>query len=250
MSLSEISVVIPVYNEDKIIIKTIRSLHEILPEDYEIICVYDSDNDRTLPILKKLTETYPRLRTAKNRIACGPSGALRTGFKESTAHRVLVVMADACDDLSQIPQMMKIVPEYAAIACPSRYCRGGRQELDATLKIWLPRTAGFLLRTLSGLQTYDPTNSYKMYSGKLLNEIELESTISFSVTLEIVVKAHCLGRNIVEVPTVWRNRTEGESKFRIAPSIPAYLKWFFLCLSKNKLFKSIPLWLLKNPDQM
>ena len=112
-------------------------------------------------------------------------------------------MADLCDDVSQIGELLRLVPDAADVACPSRYCKGGRQELKgAALKAWAPRTAGGLLRIFAGLGTSDPTNSFKLYSKKLLDDIQLTSTVSFSVTIEIVAKAHCLGYRIVEIPTV------------------------------------------------
>ena len=71
---------------------------------------------------------------------------------------------------------------------------------------------------------------------KVLSDLHLNSIVSFSVTLEIIAKAHCLGYKIVEVPTVWNDRQIGNSNFKIFRSIPAYLKWFCLSLLKNRLF--------------
>ena len=130
------------------------------------------------------------------------------------------------------------IKEKNSVVCPSRYCKGGRQLLDPSLKVWLPQTAGFILKRLTGIPTYDPTNSFKLYSAKIFDEIELQSTVSFSVTLEIVTKAFLLGYHIIEVPTTWNNRTKGLSNFKLLPSIPAYLKWFLLCLFKRFFFKT------------
>jgi len=236
--MCELSVVIPVYNEDRNIVPTIHRINECVPVTHEIICVYDFDEDTTVPVIRELQQQqYGQLRLAKNTIARGPSGAIRTGFREARGSRVLVVMADLCDDLSQVPQMLDLVPEHADVACPSRYCAGGRQLMEAvTAKVWFPKTAGFLLERLVALPTRDPTNSYKMYSADMLKSLELTSTIMFSVTLEVVVKAHCLGRRIVEIPTVWRDREHGASNFRIGPAVPAYFKWFLLALLRNRVF--------------
>lgn len=234
-----VSVVIPVYNEDENIAQTMRTLTEFLPAQHEIICVYDSDEDTTIPVLERIGPQYPQLEWIKNTVARGPSGALRTGFEAAKGEVVVVVMADMCDDHSQLAHLLALMPEQADIVCPSRYCKGGRQELSGSLKVWLPSTAGFLLRRLAGIPTYDPTNSFKLYSAEVLNSLELRSTVSFSVTLEIVVKAHRLGYRIVEVPTVWRDRQHGETSFRILPSIPAYLRWFFLALFRRPVGRSL-----------
>lgn len=241
--MHELSIVIPVFNEDRNIVATIEAIEQHAPVDHEIICVYDFDEDTTLPVLRGLQANRPHLRLARNTVARGPSGALRTGFQEADAPRVLVVMADLCDDVSQIPELVRLVPEHADVACPSRYCPEGRQELDAFLKVALPRTAGFLLRHFTGMQTHDPTNSFKMYSARLLQSLRLTSTVSFSVTLEVVAKAHCLGFPIAQVPTVWRDRQHGESKFRTGPSVPVYLKWFLVALLKNRVFSMPASWM-------
>mgnify|MGYP001584762340 FL=1 len=75
-----------------------------------------------------------------------------------------------------------------------------------------------------------------MYSKKLLDKMRLESTVSFSLTLEIIVKAHLLKARIVEIPTVWKDRQQGKTNFKLGRSIIAYFPWFLLSLSRNKLF--------------
>lgn len=241
---ASLSVVIPVSNEGANISQTLNALKFNLTVPTEIIIVYDFDYDNTVPVVQGLAIDYENLRLVKNHVAIGPSGALRTGFHEARAPRVLVVMADLCDDLTQIERLLALVPEQADIACPSRYCKGGVQRLKPSLKVWIPRLAGFLLHWLSGLPTYDPTNSFKLYSAKVLKDIPLSSTISFSVTLEIIAKAHCLGYRILEIPTVWQDRRHGRSNFKFARSLVAYLPWFGVALFRNRLF-SLPQLLLR-----
>ena len=138
-------------------------------------------------------------------------------------------MADLCDDFNQIPNLLALVPAKADIVCPSRYCKGGKQLLKPSVKLWLPKLAGILLSLFSGMPTKDPTNSFKIYNSKIFKQITLKSTISFSVTLEIIAKSFCLGFRILEIPTVWRDRTKGKSNFKVFESVPSYLKWFLLC---------------------
>lgn len=234
-----VSVVIPVLNEGEHINATLDALSRHLPVPHEVLIVYDRDEDTTLPVVRERLRYDARLALVKNTVARGPSGALRSGFAAARAPKVLVVMADGCDDLSQVSVMLSLVPERADIVCPSRYCRGGAQLLDQTwwLKAWIPRAAGFLLRGLAGIRTSDPTNSFKLYSGRLLRSLRLVSTVSFSVTLEAVVKAHCLGYRIAELPTVWRDRTQGQSHFKLGRSILVYFPWFCLALLRGRFIR-------------
>lgn len=239
----ELSVVMPVYNEGLNIEKTLQSLKASVPVPHEVIIVYDREEDSTLPVVRPLMPSYDGLRLVRNSVAPGPSGALRTGFLQAKASRVLVVMADLCDDFSQIPLLLSLVPARADIACPSRYCEGGVQQLDPSLKVWAPKFAGRLLKWFTGIPTYDPTNSFKLYSAAVLRDIRLVSTISFSVTLEIVVKAHCLGYRLVEVPTVWADRQHGKSNFNLRRSLVAYFPWFCVALLRGRLFRLPQAWL-------
>lgn len=239
----ELSVVMPVYNEGLNIEKTLQSLKASVPVPHEVIIVYDREADSTLPVVRPLMSLYEGLRLVRNSVAAGPSGALRTGFLHAKASRVLVVMADLCDDFSQIPLLLTLVPARADIACPSRYCEGGVQQLGPSLKVWAPKFAGRLLRWFTGIPTYDPTNSFKLYSTAVLRDLRLTSTISFSVTLEIVAKAHCLGYRIVELPTVWADRQHGKSNFNLRRSLIAYSPWFCVALLRSRLLRLPQAWL-------
>lgn len=239
-----LSIIIPVYNESANIEQTLYALKLNVPVHHEIIIVYDFDGDNTVPVVRRLSGNHQNLRLVKNNVARGPSGALRTGFAEAKASRVLVVMADLCDDLTQIEHLLNLVPADADVVCPSRYCKGGAQVLNGSpLKMWVPRIAGFLLKLLAGIPTYDPTNSFKLYSAKVLRNISPTSTISFSVTLEIVAKAHCLGYRIVEVPTVWRDRQHGKTNFKLGRSLLGYFPWFCLALLRGRIIRLPIPWL-------
>ena len=148
-------------------------------------------------------------------------------------------MADLCDDHSQISEMMHLMKGNVGVISPSRYCKGGEHQLENSFKKFVPLIAGKLLKLLTKVSTSDPTNSYKLYSRTLLNSINLSSTTSFSVTLEIVVKASCLNFSIVEIPTVWRKRESGVSNFKIWRSIVTYLPWFLIAMLNAK-FISLP----------
>src|SRR5262249_53908445 len=129
------------------------------------------------------------------------------------------------------------------IVAPSRYCEGGEQQLQWSLKAKVPRLAGHLIKMFADLPTFDPTNSFKLYSAAMLRGMKLRSTVSFSVTLEIVAKAHCIGYRIIEIPTVWRDRQHGKTNFKFGRSLFAYLPWFFLALLRGRFLRFPRPWL-------
>lgn len=127
----ELSVVMPVHNEGLNIEKTLQALKTNVPVPHEVVIVYDREEDETLPAVRPLLPSYDRLRLVRNTVAPGPSGALRTGFQHARGARVLVAMADLCDDFTQIGHLLSLVPREADIASPSRYCKGGIQTAQA-----------------------------------------------------------------------------------------------------------------------
>jgi dolichol-phosphate mannosyltransferase len=244
-STVELSIVIPVYNEPENTPLAIAALSKTVNIPHEILVVYDFDGDTTVPALQKVAHDYPQLRLVKNSIARGPSGALRSGFKEARAPLVLVTMADLCDDVAQIPRFIELVRAGADLVVPSRYCEGGEQQLEESLKVKAPRTAGKLIHFFAKLPTLDPTNSFKLYSAAMLRDMRLRSTVSFSVTLEVVVKAHCLGYKIVEIPTVWRDRQHGTTNFKLGRSLFAYFPWLCVALLRGRFLRLPSSWLRK-----
>lgn len=61
----------------------------------------------------------------------------------------------------------------------------------------------------------------------MVRELKVESVAGFELGLELTVKAFLNGYRIAEIPSVWRDRTEGTSRFRVMQWMPHYLKWYF-----------------------
>jgi hypothetical protein len=113
------------------------------------------------------------------------------------------------------------------VACASRYMPGGQQVGGPRFKKFLSKSAGKILYHLAGVDTHDPTNSFKAYSAMFLRMVDIESTNGFEIGIELVAKARRLRLPIAEIPTIWLDRTIGKTNFKIAKWLPKYLKWFF-----------------------
>lgn len=140
---------------------------------------------------------------------------------------ILVVMGDMSDDLQSVDQMLDLYGHGFDLVSASRYVKGGRVIGGPFLKRNLSRWAGRSLRLLRGMPTSDPTNAFKLYDAKMLRALTLESRGGFELSLEITVKAFLAAYRIAELPTTWRDRTCGQSRFRIWHWLPRYLHWYF-----------------------
>ena len=222
------SLIVPVYNESATIARFCAAAVQNLSDNYELLVCYDFDEDSTLPALASLgPDEKPRhVRLVRNRLGKGVRYAIEAGMRAAETPVVVVTMVDLSDDLSQVEAMVERVEAGADVVCASRYVHGGRQVGGPLLKKFLSRTAGVSLHWLTGIPTHDPTNSFKAYRRAFLERTKIESTAGFSLGMELTVKAHFDGGRVEELPTVWQDRTAGESRFRLFAWLPHYLRWY------------------------
>jgi dolichol-phosphate mannosyltransferase len=222
-----VSVVMPVYNEGPAIVPTLEQLEAALTVPHEVLVVYDFDEDTTLPVVKGLAAAMPAVRPFRNDLGRGVLNAMKAGIAGSRAPYVLISMADGSDDYSRIDQMVALArDDRADVVAASRYMRGGRQIGGPRLKRLMSRGAGLSLHWFAGVPTHDPTNNFKLYSRSFLDATPIESSAGFELALELTVKATLAGRRVAEVPTTWRDRTAGQSNFKLRKWLPHYLHWY------------------------
>lgn len=225
-----LSILVPVYNEGDSIEAVLRSLQSHVRTPHEVLVVYDFEEDDTIPVVKSLHRELPMVRLHHNDLGRGVLPAIRSGVSAAKGELVLVTMADGSDDHSSVDNMVEVARSGAVVVAASRYTKGGAQIGGPRLKALASRTAGWLLHIVGGLPIVDPTNNFKLYDRSFLLGTEIESDRGFEVALELTVKAHLLGLPIAEVPTIWRDRTAGQSRFRYRVLLPGYLRWFFVGL--------------------
>jgi glycosyltransferase involved in cell wall biosynthesis len=226
----ELSIVIPVYNEGERVEPVLRSLHAAVQTPKELIVVWDFDGDTTRPVVERLAPELPGLRGHRNDLGRGVLNAMRSGIAAARGSLVLISMADGSDEPHVVDPMVAFARDGAAVVSASRYMRGGRQVGGPLLKRILSRAAGLTLHWFGGVATHDPTNNFKLYRRDFLDTVTIESEAGFELALELTVKATLVGRRVAEVPTTWRDRTAGESRFRLRQWLPHYLRWYVAAL--------------------
>jgi glycosyltransferase involved in cell wall biosynthesis len=228
-----LSLVVPVYNESGNIVLFLRDAEEHVHEPHEILIVYDFPEDNTLPAIQKMSPPCPSVRLVHNTLGKGVLNALKAGFAAAKGDVIIVMMADRSDEPRDVESMARLVREGADVVAGSRYIKGGSQEGGPLLKRTLSRMAGVSLHYVSGLPVRDATNNFRAYSRRVIEEIPIEGQASFALALELTLKAHWKGWRLAEVPTTWRDRTAGESRFRLFAWMPHYLHWYWLALRRS-----------------
>jgi glycosyltransferase involved in cell wall biosynthesis len=231
----EVDFIVPVYNEGSNIANALGEIYATVTLPKRVLIVYDFDEDDTVPVVRELAPDYPGLELVRNTLGRGVINAIRAGVDAASSDVVIVSMADLSDDLRVVDDMVRLIrDEGYDIVCASRYMRGGRQIGGPLMKRTISRVAGVSLYWLGGLPTHDGTNAFRAYRLSVLREIPIESSGGFEYSLEVTAKAHVAGHRVTEVPSTWRDRTAGESRFRLMKWLPQYLKWYVYALSRGR----------------
>lgn len=230
----KLRIIIPVYNEGEIIRSTLDECISKVHVPHQICIVYDFVEDNTVPIVQDYIDELnhsSEISLLFNDYGHGAHNAIRKGIDTATTDYILVTMGDLSDDMQTINEMYAKMESGYDLVCGSRYMKGGQQIGGGIIKIFLSRMAGLSLHLLTGIPTRDISNNFKMYRRSFVQSIQIESTGGFEIGLEILVKAWLTGIRITEVPTTWRDRTVGQSNFKMFRWLPKYLRWYLIALA-------------------
>lgn len=234
--MNHLTLVIPVYNEGNNFQEQWREISTLIKTDFTSYVVYDFDEDNTVPVVNRIVAAgESRLQLVKNQRGRGVVAAILSGFDVAPDGPVLVVMADLSDDLAQVERMLALYRQGYDVVAGSRYMRGGKLIGGPFFKQMLSRLAGLSLYYLRGLPTHDATNAFKIYDRAMVKSFRIESQGGFELNLELTVKAFLGGYRIAEVPTTWRDRSIGQSRFRLWKWLPHYLRWYFYAFRSKSL---------------
>lgn len=229
-----LALIIPVYYEQDNIIALLDKITQHIKIPIKVYIIYDFVEDPTVGLVKNNIDKYIyKIELIKNKYGRGVLYAIKTGFETFSEEACVMIMADGSDDLNTINGMYGLFCQGFHIVCGSRYMRNGRQIGGSYFKKLLSQLAGRSLYWFTKLPTHDVTNSFKLYTKHALSLINFESRGGFEIGMEIVVKSYLNNLAIAEVPTIWRDRYEGTSKFKLWSWLPHYIKWYLRIFTKN-----------------
>lgn len=225
MKYTHLEIIIPVYNEGEKILKLLNELNNNVKTNFKVLFCYDLEDDDLFKFEKEFKKFNFDINLIKNP-SSGPLSAIKQGFLEGNSDAVIVYPADDFLNYRLLDKMYKKFSDGNDIVVASRFMKGGSMKNCPLLKSILVRTASFTLYFLSSIPVKDASNGFRLFSRKLLNEVQIESKVGFAYSLELLVKCHRLKKKISEVPALWEERSEGESRFKLLKWIPQYLKWY------------------------
>ena len=205
-----LSVVMPVYNEEKTVGNIIET---VLRQELvrELVIVEDCSKDGTWQALQVWPERDRRVRLFRHEKNQGKGAALRTGFQKATSPYVLVQDADLEYDPREYPLLLgPVLADKADVVFGSRFSGSSRRVLYYWHSVG-NRVLTMLSNMTTNLWLTDMETCYKLFRREVLEKVTIEEC-RFGFEPEIVAKVAQLGCRVYEVPISYNGRTYAEGK--------------------------------------
>ena len=204
----EISVVVPVYNEQANLPILIPKLVEVFHRPgslYEMIFVDDGSSDGSRRILKEMASRYSSLHILAFKKNCGLSAALFAGMKDARGKKIVTLDSDLQNDPADIPRLLEKLTEYDMAT-------GWRQKReDPWLKRISSKIANSIRNRLGGEDIQDSACTLRAFKRECIKEIKFFNGMHRFLSTLIRME----GYRVIEVPVSHHPRMFGKSKYNI-----------------------------------
>lgn len=210
-------VIIPTYNEKENIEAILRKVFS-LAGGYHVLVIDDGSPDGTAAIVKRLQAEFPdRLFLMERDGKQGLGTAYLTGFRWSLDRGydyVFEMDADFSHDPDDLDRLYRACLDGADLAIGSRYCDGVSVVNWPIGRIIMSYYASVYVRKVLRMQVYDCTAGFKCYARKVLETIDPDAVRmkGYGFQIEMKYTAFRLGFRLAEVPIIFINRKQGQSK--------------------------------------
>ena len=216
--MSDSLIIIPTYNEKENIEKIIRKVFS-LEKSFHVLIVDDGSPDGTATIIKKIQSEFPNQLHIEERTGkLGLGTAYIHGFKwalQKDYQFIFEMDADFSHDPNDLIKLYNTnLLEGGEVAIGSRYVRGVNIVNWPMSRLLMSFFASKYVKFITGMPIHDSTAGFKCYKREVLETINFDKIqfVGYAFQIEMKFKAWKYGFNVVEVPVVFTDRTEGESK--------------------------------------
>ncbi|RZJ76804.1 MAG: glycosyltransferase [Flavobacterium sp.] len=215
----DISVVVPLYNEDESLPELVAWVDKVMGENnfsYEIVLVDDGSTDKSWQVITQLKETYATIKAVKFRRNYGKSAALNVAFEVTQGDVVITMDADLQDSPDEIPELYRRIKEegYDIIS------GWKKKRYDPITKTIPTKLFNAATRKMSGIELNDFNCGLKAYRGDVVKTIEVYGEMHRYIP--VIAKwagFSKIGEQVVE----HRARKYGTTKFGMSRFINGFL---------------------------
>ena len=229
-----LSIIIPLYNEEKLIIDLLQSLENVSFPSFltgiEIIIVDDASTDNSHKIVEQAITEKPNIKLLKHTKNKGKGAAVKTGVAQSTGDYILIQDADMELSPEDIPSLLQAAKDLdVPFVNGSRYLPGVIRTQAAFKRYFANKIFTLITSMLINVHLTDMACGYKLITRDLFDKLHLKEN-RFGFEAELIIKCARIRKNwIAEVPVNYSPRNLGEGKklrsfdgFRIMKTILKY----------------------------
>lgn len=202
----ELTVVVPVYNEEDLLVLLMEEIAQVLGADrerLEVIFVNDGSTDKTEFVLDKLRERYPVVRVISFEKNAGQSAAMICGFKHSKGKYVVALDGDGQNDPRDIPRIVELLEKYQVV------CGIRARRQDSLPKRLGSRFARYVRQKVLGDSITDVGCSLKGFHREVLQKLYFFDGAHRFIPILLEME----GCSVGQVEVNHRPRTTGVSKY-------------------------------------
>jgi len=208
-------VIIPTYNE---IDNIERIIEKVLPqhESIEMLIVDDNSPDGTGDKVLEIMQKNPKVHIIQRQGKMGLGSAYVAGFKYAITHEydfVIEMDADFSHNPNDVPRLLKAI-EHNDLVIGSRYVQGVNVVNWPMSRLILSYFASFYVKIITGMKVDDPTGGFKCFRRTVLETINFNEIMSdgYSFQVEMNYRVYKKGLRVKEIPIVFYERRDGQSK--------------------------------------
>ena len=231
MEKIELSIVVPMYNEEDNVAETHRKIHEVIAPlniKWELIFVNDGSIDNTLSVVQKIAEKDPVLKIVSYLPNRGRGYALRQGFAAANGEFILSIDFDLSYDAAHLVRMYQYLKEHpeSDVVLGSAYMKGGEVIGVPKFRLFISKLGNIMLRLAFPWHIHTITCVLRGYKKEAIKSLALVAD-GKEIHLEILSKVLDLGYKVAEIPATLTARQKGTSKFKFKKTSLTHLAFLF-----------------------
>ena len=230
---TDLTILIPVKNEEKNIIHIIAEIENKIKINYEILFVNDFSSDGTQKIIEEISIKKKNIIIINN-LRKGLGETVKNGIRHSKGKYIAIMMCDGSDDLNDLNNYYEEIEKNKLDAVfGSRFLDKSIVKDYPKMKLLLNRVFNYSISLLYLNKYNDYTNAFKIYKKETLLELKPIVSESFNVFLEIPLKIINRKYKYKVVPISWFGRKVGYSKFKFNELKSKYIFTLIYCLAEK-----------------